>query len=64
MPEQTQEQSTRRAGRPSLHGGEGESPVFRLRIDPSQLVKVRAVAAERGVTVSALVRQALAEIVG
>jgi len=64
MPEQSLDQSPRRGGRPSLHGGEGESPVFRLRIDPSQLVKVRAVAAERGVTVSALVRQALDEIVG
>ncbi len=59
MPEQK-----RPVGRPSLHGAPGESPVFRLRVDPCQLARLRAVAVERRTTPSALVRQALDEIVG
>jgi len=61
MPEQT---AKRPVGRPSLHGAAGDSPVFRVRVDPRQLERLRAVAAERRTTPSALVRQALDEIVG
>lgn len=53
----------RRAGRPSLAGGEGTSPQVTFRLSPSVRERAERLAAERGTTVSALAREALEQLV-
>ncbi len=53
----------RMAGRPSLAGGSGTSPQVTFRLSPSVREQAERLAAERGITVSALAREALEQLV-